>query len=117
MQRLRIPATNGSTWRPIEIIKPGQGQYLLRRYAPYLSIAVLLLSPIWGAGAEERAAPIPALPSAEPASPQQQALSAIAAYEGKIVESIQLPGVPERDRAHLLELLPQKAGQPLGRDQ
>jgi outer membrane protein insertion porin family len=52
--------------------------------------------------------------------PQQQAADASGAtaeYEGKVVEAIQIPGVPERDRGHLLELLPQKVGQPLSRDQ
>jgi outer membrane protein insertion porin family len=52
--------------------------------------------------------------------PQQQAPEAsggMAEYEGKVVESIQIPGVPERERGHLLELLPQKVGQPLSRDQ
>ena len=36
-------------------------------------------------------------------------------YAGKIVQSIELPGVP--DAEHLLQLLPQKSGEPLGRDQ
>jgi outer membrane protein insertion porin family len=38
-------------------------------------------------------------------------------YEGKMVLAIELPRVPERDREHLLELLPQKMGSPLDRDQ
>ncbi len=38
----------------------------------------------------------------------------MAAYAGRTVESIDLPGVSERD--HLLEMLPQKSGQPLDRD-
>ena len=38
-------------------------------------------------------------------------------YEGKTVSAIELPRVPERDREHLLELLPQKVGSPLDRDQ
>lgn len=38
-------------------------------------------------------------------------------YEGKVVESIQLPGVPDRDREHLQQLLVQKTGQPLSREQ
>jgi len=33
------------------------------------------------------------------------------------VQSIQLPGVEERDRGHLLDLLPQKSGKPLDRGQ
>ncbi|MGP8094622.1 MAG: POTRA domain-containing protein [Candidatus Sulfotelmatobacter sp.] len=37
-------------------------------------------------------------------------------YEGKVVKSIQLPGVPERDHEHLLQLLAQKTGEPLDRD-
>jgi outer membrane protein insertion porin family len=41
---------------------------------------------------------------------------AIARYEGKNVEEIDLPAVEDRDREHLLELLPQKVGQPLTRD-
>ena len=36
-------------------------------------------------------------------------------YAGHIVQSIELPGVPDRD--HLLQMLPQKSGQPLDRDQ
>jgi outer membrane protein insertion porin family len=40
----------------------------------------------------------------------------MARYEGKMVERIDLPGIGDRDRQHLLELLPQKAGQPLSRN-
>jgi outer membrane protein assembly factor BamA len=36
-------------------------------------------------------------------------------YAGKIVQSIELPSVP--DAEHLLQLLPQKSGEPLDRDQ
>jgi outer membrane protein insertion porin family len=39
-----------------------------------------------------------------------------AKYEGKNVRSVDLPGVQERDRQHLLQLLPQKVGAPLQRD-
>ena len=39
-----------------------------------------------------------------------------AGYEGKNVVALELPQVAERDRDHLLELLPQKAGSPLVRD-
>ena len=41
----------------------------------------------------------------------------MSAYAGLTVQSIELPGVPDRDRGHLLQLLPQKEGQPLDRDQ
>ena len=39
----------------------------------------------------------------------------MSAYAGRTVRSIELPGVPDRD--HLLQILPQKSGQPLDRDQ
>ncbi len=47
------------------------------------------------------------------AQEQEPGAGPVSKYEGKIVESIQLPGVVERERAHFLGLLPQKAGQPL----
>jgi outer membrane protein assembly complex protein YaeT len=43
-------------------------------------------------------------------------LSPIAAYLGRVVGEIRFPNVPERERARLLSLLPQKVGQPLDRD-
>ena len=43
-------------------------------------------------------------------------LSPIAAYVGRVVGDIRFPKVPERERSHLLGLLPQKQGQPLNRD-
>jgi outer membrane protein assembly complex protein YaeT len=62
----------------------------------------------------------PSAPSThpEPAVPQQSQLpapSGISEYEGKRVESIEVSGVGERDREHILQLLPQKAGEPLDR--
>ncbi len=39
----------------------------------------------------------------------------MSAYAGRTVQSIELPGVTDRD--HLLQMLPQKVGQPLDRDQ
>jgi len=36
-------------------------------------------------------------------------------YEGKVVQAIEIPGVAEADREHILQLLPQKAGEPLDR--
>jgi outer membrane protein insertion porin family len=36
-------------------------------------------------------------------------------YEGKIVQAIEIPGVAEADREHMLQLLPQKVGEPLDR--
>jgi len=57
---------------------------------------------------------------AKPGSAVQQeahpaSTAAMSGYEGKLVRSIQIPGVAERDREHILQLLPQKAGEPLDR--
>lgn len=45
------------------------------------------------------------------------ALGPIATYIGSPVCDIRFEGVPEREKSHLLELLPPKVGQPLDRDQ
>jgi outer membrane protein insertion porin family len=54
-----------------------------------------------------------------PEPPQQESqvpgIGAMAGYEGKIVQSIRIPGIADTDRDHLLELLPQKTGEPLDR--
>ena len=38
------------------------------------------------------------------------------AYEGKIVRSMELPGVADKDRTHLLNLIPIRVDEPLKRD-
>ncbi len=53
--------------------------------------------------------------ASQQAPPPLPPTGAASGDEGKIVRSIQLPGVPESDREHLLQLLPQKAGEPLDR--
>lgn len=58
---------------------------------------------------------VPSPAPQEPVSPPSQA--AASAYDGKLVQSIELPGVPVDDRQHLLQLLPQKSGEPLDRGQ
>jgi len=51
-------------------------------------------------------------------SPQQsQPPSASARYDGKPVQSIQIAGVPDTDRDHLLKMVPQRAGEPLDHNQ
>ena len=63
----------------------------------------------------------PASPSqASPATtPQQEApvpsFAVSDAYTGKVVKTIQITGVLDADRDHLLQLLPQKTGEPLDR--
>lgn len=52
-------------------------------------------------------------------TPQQEPrlrLTVSSEYEGKIVQAIELPGVGERDREHLLQLLAQKTSEPLDRN-
>jgi outer membrane protein assembly complex protein YaeT len=59
-----------------------------------------------------------ALPSPFPSSQEPQLsspLASMSAYVGRTVKSIEVPGVPDPD--HLLQMLPQKTGQPLDRDQ
>ncbi len=51
-----------------------------------------------------------------PAAQQEPQPSAISRYEGKVVETIQLPGVADGERDHLLQLLPQKNGELLDRN-
>jgi outer membrane protein insertion porin family len=62
--------------------------------------------------------PIPAppeSPSIAEQEPKPQATIASSPYEGKVVQSIQIGGVAESDREHILQLLPQKVGEPLDR--
>jgi outer membrane protein insertion porin family len=97
---------------------------LSRQCSPLLTIIVLLSASLTlpAAGREPaRFAPLArndASLNAEP-PPQQQiespSTSPLSRYEGKVVESIELPGVSDRDRDHLLQLLPQKTGEALGR--
>jgi outer membrane protein assembly complex protein YaeT len=86
---------------------------------------IVLLSPAFRGGVAARAAESAESRDAtvRQAQPQAQGQetpsappSAIAAYEGRIVQSIQLPGVPDHDREHLLQLLAQKVREPLDRD-
>jgi outer membrane protein insertion porin family len=51
-----------------------------------------------------------------PQEQQQPSAAGISKYEGELVRSIQLPGVQASDLEHLLQLLAQKAGEPLERD-
>ncbi|MBZ5678801.1 MAG: BamA/TamA family outer membrane protein [Acidobacteriia bacterium] len=89
---------------------------MLRRYAPILTLTIVCLAPAFAAVA---AAGTGWRLDGQDSQPQSAASQAptISTYEGRLVQSIQLPAVPERDHEHLLQLLPQKSGQPLGRDQ
>ena len=81
---------------------------MLRRYASFVILIMTSLAPAARAGS-----------SADLHSLQQSqnapSLSSLAFYAGRTVRSIELPGVP--DQEHLLQMLPQKTGEPLDRDQ
>jgi outer membrane protein insertion porin family len=49
-------------------------------------------------------------------SPPTSALGGMAAYLGRTVQSIDFPEIPKSEWPRLLELIPQKTGQPLDRD-
>ena len=86
---------------------------MLRRYASFVILIIASLGPAARAGSSP-AAVLPSRQEAQAGEPSS-ALTAMAAYAGQIVQSIELPGVPDRD--HLLQMLPQKSGEPLDRDQ
>jgi outer membrane protein insertion porin family len=83
---------------------------LLKRYTSFILLMIASLGPAARAG---RAS---AHSSQEPQSVEpSSALGSMSTYAGRMVQSIELPGVRDADR--LVKLLPQKTGQPLDRDQ
>src|SRR5258707_5033 len=90
----------------------GQGLYLLRRYASFVMLITASLGPV----ASGRSAASAALHwSQEPQAPESSStLASMAAYAGRTVKSIELPGA--LDSEHLLQMLPQKSGEALDRD-
>jgi outer membrane protein insertion porin family len=85
---------------------------LLRRYASLVMVIIASLGPALAGPAASAFSHAPQ----EPQSTQSSStLASMEAYAGRTVESINLPGVPDHDR--LLQMLPQKSGQPLDRDQ
>jgi outer membrane protein insertion porin family len=99
--------------RFIEWMPRAQGHYLLRRHASFVILIIASLGPAARAGSSVSDSPHPSQEpqTAEPSS----AVASMSAYAGRTVQLIELPGVPDRD--HLLQMLPQKSGQPLDRDQ
>src|SRR5271155_2736322 len=98
--------------RFIECRQRGEGFYLLRRYTSFIFLGIAALPPA------PRAAPNPpasAQAHQEPQTEPSSGLASMSAYAGKTVQSIELPGVRDGDR--LLRMLPQRAAQPLDRDQ
>jgi outer membrane protein insertion porin family len=86
---------------------------LLRRYASFFILIMIWFGPARAAGSYASAFSQPWQEQQTAQSPS--ALDAMSAYAGRNVRSIELPGVPDRD--HLLQMIPQKSGQPLDRDQ
>ena len=82
-----------------------QGNYLPRRYAAFVIAMIVSLGPVAHAG----------LHRISPLFQEAQSSTGMAAYDGQIVKSVELPGVPDPQR--LLQTLPQKPGEPLDRDQ
>jgi outer membrane protein insertion porin family len=100
---------------------------LLKPYAT-LRTAMLLLWVTVVASENASGSAAQALSSARPANispakaesavgqePQLQPTTGISGYVGKLVQSLEVQGVGERDRDHMLQLLPQKVGEPLDR--
>jgi len=96
---------------------------LPRQYSLLLAV-ILWMSAALTAAAVGRVPDDPASPAAgdtrskTPPTARQQTESPIgplARYEGKVVTAIEIPGIAGSDREHLLQLLPQKIGEPLDR--
>jgi outer membrane protein insertion porin family len=86
---------------------------LLRRHASIVILSVASLGPAARAGSSAPASML--LPQQAQTAQSSSGLASMSPYAGRTVQSIELPGAPDRD--HLLQMLPQKPGQPLDRDQ
>ena len=109
----------------IETVTQRPGADLRATAGLYAVLVVSLLAP--SAGAQQSP---PAVPPAPPTLPQQAptppgeplsqtpnpALGPISEYLGLPVRDIRVVGVATREKGHLIQLLPQKAGQPLDRE-
>ena len=85
---------------------------MLRRYTLFLTAIIGLWFATPPSNAEGAGTPEPRTGAKQS---QQEASSGLAVYEGKIVQTIEIPGAVAQDREHLLQLLPQKTGEPLER--
>jgi outer membrane protein insertion porin family len=83
---------------------------LPKQYAAFVILITVSL------GSAARAGSAVTLPTAQqPQSQPSSSLATMSSYVGRTVKLVELPGVPDAD--HLLQMVPQKAGQPLDRDQ
>jgi outer membrane protein assembly complex protein YaeT len=106
-------ADNAGLPSVIERRQRAQGIDLLRRYAGIGILMIASLGPAARAGSSD--APSIRLLQESQAAQAPASLTSMSAYLGLNVQTIELPGVP--DREHLLQMLPQKTSQPLDRDQ
>ena len=92
-----------------------------RQYAKSLTATILVWSALlWSSAPAQSAANKIVQPDGggrSAATRGQQQPGAGSAYLGKIVEDIEVPGIADRDREHLLQMIPQKVAEPLDRDQ
>jgi outer membrane protein insertion porin family len=86
---------------------------LLRRYTSFIILMIVSLDPALRAGSNPPASAHSSLD--QQTSAPSSALASMSEFAGREVQSIELPGVRDGDR--LLQMLPQKTGQPLDRDQ
>ncbi|HYM77842.1 MAG TPA: POTRA domain-containing protein [Candidatus Dormibacteraeota bacterium] len=84
-----------------------------RRYATTLTAMIVLWPAVLLRGAAVGSGAVAVFPAHSAQASQAEG----SGYEGKTVQAIVLPAVAERDREHLLDLLPQKARSPLEREQ
>jgi outer membrane protein insertion porin family len=89
---------------------------LLRRSAPWV-LGMILLTLATQAGASAGMGIVALRPTTSAAQQSPENASSAQQYEGRVVQSIRLPGVQDIDREHLLQLLPQKEGRLLERNQ
>ena len=106
-----------------------QGQRLPRRCATFLTAMIFLWSAVLpsragahGSGSAAQDSPPSPQSTTSPdrsaqgaQAPSAPSIGAISAYEGKTVRLIEISKVLSADRDHLLQLLPQKTGEPLDR--
>ena len=98
--------------------RPGRGVFL---QSGAKLVAVVLVSLLAPGSVAQQSPSNPAGQSVTPAPAAQATpvapLGPISPYLGLTVQEIRLPGIAEREKQHLRELLPQKIGQPLSRDE
>ena len=91
---------------------------MLRRYATFLTANRLcwVAALSWGISSGAALSAMDA-GGRRPSIAGQDSLQAGSEYQGKTVVAIELPRMAERDRDHMLELVPVRQGSPLSRDQ